>query len=371
MPHIVFAFTGDVRRNSRAIKQLRALVELGYAVTVLCFGKTEKVDGISFQSIPNPKGRGARYFWKVHQYFLQALKNLPADAYHASDIYVLKAMATVAKRHQAKLVFDSRELYPHVASTVGRPWVSLFWHWISARYFPKCDALFTVCPSIAEVLTQTYDVPKPTVLYNVPPRQEVEKTDILRETFRVVFSDCIFLHQGNMQRDRGLTQLLQAFKNVENAVLIFMGGGALKDELLNRVEQLEMKDKVFFLPPVPPEEMLRYTASADVGITLVEDTCLNHRYALPNKLFEYAFAGLPILASNLHETQRLLDGFPIGIKVNPQNVAELQAALIKLAENPALRQHFRDNTVYFANAFTPEQFSQDFKRIYQSIIAPP
>lgn len=368
MPSVVFAFTGDVRRNSRATKQLQALVDMGLKVEVYCFGISEEKAGIHYHTIENPKGRGRRYFWRNHQNFKKAIAQTSADIYHASDIYVLPTLAKQAKKVKAKLVFDSRELYPHVASTANRPWISLFWHLVSNRYFPKCDAMLTVCPSISEVLHQTYGILPPTVLYNVPPRQEIIKTNLLRETFAVPPDYCVFLHQGNMQRDRGLKELVDAFQTIENAVLIFMGTGALEIPLKKQVTQLGIEHKVFFMPPTPPETMLQYTASADVGVTLVEDTCLNHRFALPNKLFEYAFAQIAILASDLHETKRLLDGFPIGIKVNPKDATALREALTELAQNKTLRQQFSANTVSFANAFTPEQFSTDFKKVYQTLL---
>ncbi len=95
------------------------------------------------------------------------------------------------------------------------------------------------------------------------------------------------------------------------------------------------------LPSVPLAELLAHTAEADVGVTLLQDTCENHRLALPNKLFEYVAAGVPVVASALPETERLISRYGIGWCVTPGDPDALAAALAEaLAQrgNPALRQ---------------------------------
>ena len=76
-------------------------------------------------------------------------------------------------------------------------------------------------------------------------------------------------------------------------------------------EQLGLGPRVHFRAPVPLAELLSYSAQADVGVTLLEDTCENHRLALPNKAFEYIAAGLPVVASELPELRRLVDSYGV------------------------------------------------------------
>ena len=71
------------------------------------------------------------------------------------------------------------------------------------------------------------------------------------------------------------------------------------------------------LPSVSLDDLLAHTAEADVGVTLLQDTCENHRLALPNKLFEYIAAEVPVVASALPEVQRLIDAYGIGWCVAP------------------------------------------------------
>ena len=76
-----------------------------------------------------------------------------------------------------------------------------------------------------------------------------------------------------------------------------------------------------------PDALLSYTAQADVGISLLEDSCENHRLALPNKLFEYVAARLPVVVSDLPEAARLVEEWQIGWRANPGDPASVASAL--------------------------------------------
>jgi glycosyltransferase involved in cell wall biosynthesis len=84
---------------------------------------------------------------------------------------------------------------------------------------------------------------------------------------------------------------------------------------------------VHFRPPVPLDSLLSYTAQANVGVSLLEATCENHRLALPNKLFEYMAAGVPVVVSALPELERFLSEHPIGCAVDPGNPSAVAQAL--------------------------------------------
>ena len=112
---VVFALTGDVRRNSRALKQLRLLSKLGLRVRVLSYGPSAddcplEIANTTLDVLQKPSGRGPWFFWEVHRQFGRAALQGAACVYHASDLYTLGAMAQAASRHKAELVFDSREL---------------------------------------------------------------------------------------------------------------------------------------------------------------------------------------------------------------------------------------------------------------------
>lgn len=371
-PDVVFALTGDVRRNSRALRQLRTLAGLGCSVEVLTLGPPAShapfEPGIHLHVLPEPTARGPRFFARIHRDVRRAAMERPARVYHASDLYTLPALAAAARRHGGRLVYDARELYPYVASTAGRPWTTYAWRWIESRYIHRANAVFTVSESIAGHLSRLYGVARPAVLYNVPPRRDVRPSPWLREHTGIAPDRALILHQGQMRPDRGCTRLVDAMRDVPNATLVFLGDGPLKPILARQVDAHGLHDRIRFIDPVPPDALLPVTAGADVGVTLLEDTCLNHRFALPNKLFEYLMAGLPVLGSDLPEIRRVVAGFGVGCVVDPADRGALVAAMTRMAGDAAARTRWTERVPEVLETFSWEKASQLFIRHYQDLL---
>lgn len=369
---VVFGLVGDIRFNARALKQLKALSELG--CRVLALGIAEEAltyewrPGVEVRLMHRPKGRGPSFFWQVHRLIKTAVEAQSAQVYHASDLYTLTAMRHAAQSKGASLVYDARERYPYVASTVGRPWVSLVWEMVERRGVRKADAIFTVSDSIASHISATYNINLPTVLYNVPAMQQVDRNDTLRNLLGIAPEKAIILHQGKMQKDRGCELLIHAMGEVEHAALVFLGDGPIRSRLEAIVTENALNNIVHFLDPVAQEALLSYTASADIGVTLLEDTCLNHRYALPNKLFEYLMAGTPVLASDLPEIEHIITSCNVGRVVYPEDPKAIAAVLNEMVASPAKRHKWAANAPMVFETFNWEKASEEFKRVYRHLV---
>ncbi len=368
-PDIVFGLLGDVRRNSRALRQLRTLAARGWTIDVLTYGEPgSDAGGLRWRPLPRPSGRGPLFFASVHRQMLSAALSTPARVYHAGDLFTLPAMHKAAERHGGRLVYDARELYPHVAATVGRPWVSWFWRGVEQRYAPRADLVLTVSDSIARAMVRAYSIPPPFVSFNVPALKQAPSNGYLRVALGLPRQTTILLHQGQMQRYRGCERLIDAMRDVEGAVLVFLGGGPLAPALRRQTDREGLAERVRFLEAVLPDDLPGVTASADAGITLLEDTCLNHRYALPNKLFEYLAAGLPVLASDLPEIRRVVDAFGVGLVVDAGNRPDLVRALNRLATEPSLRRRLASNTHHAVAVFDWDKLVGPFVHRYESLL---
>ncbi|MEM1096585.1 MAG: glycosyltransferase [Bacteroidota bacterium] len=372
---VLFALTGDVRRNSRALKQLRALGGMGLDTTVLTLGAgptPPDLPNVQLVSVELPPARGPRHFWNVHRVFKQHAEQFSARVYHASDLYVLHALHQ-ARQHRhssAKLVYDARECYPHVASTAGRPWVTAVWERVERRGLRHTNAVFTVSDSIADWMAATYGGRRPQLMHNVPAYQSVARTNYLREHLDLSEDIPIVLHQGQMRKHRGCGWLVEAMAHVPGAHLVFLGRGAEQLVLEARADAIGISPRVHFMPPVPPDALLRVTTSADIGVTLLEDVCLNHRYALPNKLFEYIMAGLPVVASDLPECRRVVVPSGVGQVVEPTDTAQLAATLREmLAHRADWRRQVRQGASAVFETFSWEAASQRLTETYAALLA--
>jgi len=104
-------------------------------------------------------------------------------------------------------------------------------------------------------------------------------------------------------------------------------------------DELGVGERVTILPSVPLDHLIGWTREADLGVTLLEDTCENHRLALPNKLFEYIVAGVPVIASALPETERVVREYGIGWTADardPSSVAEAIRTGLRDGGDPAI-----------------------------------
>jgi glycosyltransferase involved in cell wall biosynthesis len=150
----------------------------------------------------------------------------------------------------------------------------------------------------------------------------------LREELGLAADTPLVLHQGAPARHRGCTTLAQAVERLEGIHLVFLGEG--EPDFMAQL-RATANGRVHFVPARPPGQLLAATAEADVGVTLLEDVCENHRLALPNKVFEYVAAGVTVVSSDLPELRALIERYAIGELVDPsdpQSVADgIRAAL--------------------------------------------
>ena len=368
---VLFALPASYRHNSRAQKQINILRDLGLHVRL-----TEIAD--AQPPLHDPVTRliiaarsGPAFFYHLHRQVRRAATTIRADIYHASGLYVLPAMAQVAQKQGGRLVYDARELYPHVSGTIRRPWARSFWSAVERRFIRRADVVFTVSDGIADHLAQQYRITKPTVVYNAPDTtKEIVPRDI-RTLAGIPPDKPIVLHLGAIRRDRGCDTLAEAVAGVPEAHLVFLGGIDGRSALQTIVDALNIGSRVHFLPPCPTEEVLQWAASADIGVSLLRDSCLNHRLALPNKLFEYLAAGLPVLTSALPEMKHVVATYDVGRTIDQVDAKTVMATLKAMIDDVDGRRRWSANSGKVFETFGWQHASQVFARAYRKILEDP
>src|SRR4029453_977833 len=102
--------------------------------------------------------------------------------------------------------------------------------------------------------------------------------------------------------------LVRAMTDLPTARLVLLGGGGLAPALRDLADQLAVGERVHLLAPVPSAEVVAYAASGTIGVSPIIPSCLNYRYSLPNKLFQYMAAGIPVVASDFDQVRDVVLG---------------------------------------------------------------
>ena len=343
---------GDVTRSSRALRQIRAAAEAGWAVSALQTAAPRAPEALPRSAtldVSPITGAGPRLFWRAHRALARLAAQRRADVWLASDLYSLPALARAASAGGA-LIYDSRELYAALDSSEGRPHVAAVWAAVERRHVRRADAVLTVGDGIADRLADRYGIARPTVLYNAPdPVANPEHAALRRALALPDDGRMLVLYQGLFRPGRGLPALVEASRRVEDVRLVLIGEGAQEPEIRERGN--EFGDRLVVHPFVPPDRLAALTPGADLGACLIEPRTESLRLSLPNKLFEYLAAGVPVLASPLPEIARVARD--VGVLADPGDPAAVAAAL-RAALDPTRRAGWRVNT---SRALAPHTWS--------------
>ena len=197
--------------------------------------------------------------------------------------------------------------------------------------FPRLKHIITVNRSIASAYSSEYSK-HVHVIRNLPERKEIEAASPL-ENYGIPEGKRLIILQGSgINAERGADEAVDSMKHINGAILLIAGGGDAVPGLKKKVEVEGLQEKVIFIPLMPHDKLMQLTSKCDVGLSLDKDTALNYRYSLPNKLFDYISAGIPVVASPLPEVRSIVEGYGTGLIIRshtPEDIAEKINTILK------------------------------------------
>ncbi len=234
------------------------------------------------------------------------------DILLANDLDTLAANYLISVIKGVPLVYDSHEYFTGVPELANRPKIRGVWKWLERRILPKLKYMYTVNSSIAGLYHEEYGI-NPKVIRNLPLKQTQRKIERTRQDLGLPVDKKMLLFQGaGINIQRGAEEILETMQYLHDCFLVFVGGGDVIEILKKEAIALDLSSKIFFFPKMPLEELREFTVLADLGLSLDKDTNVNYRYSLPNKIFDYIQAGVPVMASDLPEIRKVLDNYNIG-----------------------------------------------------------
>lgn len=368
----------DFVNDARVRKEAETLQGAGHQVTVYALhvpGKTNKkqrlASGVSVtrvkrnpfwressrsnsDKVDNASRKGSSYIgtqarnilklssrlW-AHSLILARVIAFRPNVVHAHDVNTLPTAWLASFILRVPLIYDAHEI------SVDREGYNSYRKvvWLLERLLsPRAQAVLTTTDLRARILTRLYSLKNVIVLQNRPRLLRVQNNDYIRKRLKLQDKYPIVLYQGGVQQGRGLEDLLEAAQSILNAYFVFIGDGRIKEHLMEICIEKGLSGRVFFIPTLPLDELLHYTASADIGVQPLRNTCLNHYTTDSNKLFEYLMAGIPVVASAMPEIRKVITQYEAGICFPPGDVDALTRALTELVTNAPLRRQFASNS---------------------------
>jgi len=280
-----------------------------------------------------------KFIWHIKL----ALFSSRASIFFAEDIYTLPFAVIFGKLKRAKIFYDSRELFGYLAGLKERKFVQFFWKTVEKLFIKYVDHIITSGSMDSDVLKEMYGVTNTIVLRNLPRFYKPAQQTDLRNQLGISTDKKILLYQGVILKGRGIEKIFDILPDIPECIFVLIGGGEFENYYKNLAVERKVIDQVFFIGKFSQEDLPKLTPSANVGIALIENISKSYYYALPNKLFEYIMAEVPVVVSNLPQMKEIVDNFNVGFVVDPDNKDELIAALKKLTSDEVLYNKFKQN----------------------------
>src|SRR5262249_8847875 len=262
----------------------------------------------------------------------------------------------------------AHELYPEIITLTPHQRRRLAR--LERRYIQHADAVITVNRFIAEEMSRRYAIPKPQVILNCAslPAEEAAHARLFHERLGLAPKRVVVLYQGWLAPHRGLEALVCSARYIVPSVVIVLPGfGEYWSELERLIAAEGVGDRVFLVPAVPQDELLRWTAAADGGIIPYQAVDTNTLYCSPNKLFEYIAAGVPVIANELPFLREIVTNHRIGI-THPLSAPESYGEAINhLAASEEERIEYRANVVRAAKIFNWDIEGKKLLEIYRGL----
>lgn len=319
---------------------------------------------------PKHSSIGVRYLQGSYlAAFYNKLLILNGDIYHAHELWMLESCSIVSSKLGKKLVYDSHELEVHR----NNDW-SLRSNQVRCtyedRYIHSADIVFTVSNGCAKELVKQYGLEEVFLLRNTPLLSKQTKSEQgIRKNLSLAPDSKLLIYTGSVTFNRGIEIVLQALLYLPEYSLVTIGpwNDKVKKELNELALELAVHDRFYMHPKVPPTELISLISTGDIAVIPIQDACLSYRYCMPNKLFEAAFAGLPVVASDLPDMKAFIIDNELGLVFENDNQTSLVEA-IQNAEQKRLHEKIKLKKEKFSRKYCFEKESEILIEKYQELV---
>lgn len=297
----------DVTRNLRPKRHLEFIVGAGFQVDAISgASESEKQSNPRFLSLresvsfPNKQKnhllrlvnvlglfgglRDGAYYRRILEGPLNQIRENQYEFALVENLYLLHF--ALGLKNVKRVVFDIREYHPAefeeslVWRILVRPQMRNFY----IKDVGRADVLLAVSPGIADRIGKEFGR-KVSVILNVPNHKPLVRTDKPGSPLKLVY-------HGIVNRQRSIDHVVDLISGLANVTLDLYPIG--KRTIVEKLRKRSVRTlNVAVREPVDPHNIVKMLGSYDLGLVFYTEDNFNLRIALPNKFFEYIYAGVP------------------------------------------------------------------------------
>jgi len=364
---VILSVTNDLVTDQRLNKVATSLSGAGYEVFLI--GRQHR-NSPDINTLQHSSKRfklifntGPLFYLEYNLYLLFYLLFVNFDLLLSNDLDTLPANFVASRLKSKPLIYDSHEYFTEVPELVNRPFIKKIWTGIESVILPRIKYSYTVSNSIADIYNNKYRI-NMKVVRNVP----LCIGKFQRSGIQISLPEKkIIIYQGALNLGRGIELVIKAMKYIDNAIFLIIGDGDLKNDLLELTAEHNLGDRVIFKGRVLIDDLKEYTKKAHLGISLEENLGLNYYYALPNKLFDYIQAEVPVIASELPEIEKIVAGNNIGQTISNRNIEFIAGKIKFMLNNEEARAVWKNNLKKIKGKYCWENEERILLEIFKEI----
>ncbi len=299
-----------------------------------------------------------------------------AGIYLGNDLDVMPATMLMARLKNKPIVYDSHEYFLGMAGLDKKPIRRSIWKFIETRVFSNLKYMYTVSDSIRNLYLRNYHG-KLSVVRNLPLKEPIvqvltmeEKEWIKSIDQKIPENKNLIIFQGaGINESRGAEELVYSMRFLDstNFHLLILGGGDVFEKLKKIIDQNHLSEKITLVSKVPFTLLCHFTRKAQLGVSIDKPIVQNHKYSLPNKLFEYLHAGVPVLASRLVEQEKIISHYDVGGFIEEHSPEHIAQRIKEIFETPGLLDRWKRNTLKVREELNWENESKIVLDIFKQV----
>lgn len=363
---ITVSVISDLTTDQRVIRISATLQKMGFNVSVIArsFKNSLPLDVYPFKAtrIQCFFRKGIMQYAEFNFKLFFKLMFCKTDYLLANDLDVLIPNYFISKLQNKFLFYDTHEYFTGVPELKNSHIKRKIWKFFENSIFPKLKVVFTVNDSVKNKYFEEYHN-EISVVRNVPVTRKINPIKLPKKWENKII---LLLQGAGVNEGRGGLELLEAMKYLpENYLLVFIGSGTQWEIIKQKRIEWSLQDKVEMIDKLPPAELQKYTGLAQIGFSLDSFDDLNCLYNLPNKIFDYMHAGVPIIATAIPEVKYIIEKYKCGVLIESNNAKTIAAAVNNIIGDKNTYEWYKLNCINAAKELCWENESKKLERIYQ------